>query len=132
MELFYAPLRNLHIGAVILSGGLFFLRGLLLNVFAQGWVMSRPLRWLSYAIDTVLLTAALLLMIVTQQYPFVHAWLTTKVALLVVYIGLGSYGLKRGHTRLQRTAFWLAASGVFLVIVSIARTRSPLDWIGGI
>lgn len=107
------------------------MRGLLLNVFQQGWVMSRPLRWLSYGIDTILLTAALLLMVVTHQYPFVHAWLTTKVALLIIYIGLGSYGLKRGRTRAQRTVFWLAASSVFLAIVSIALARSPLGWIGG-
>ena len=52
--------------------------------------MFAPLRYLSYTIDTVLLTAALMLATILHQYPFVHAWLTVKVLLLVVYIVLGS------------------------------------------
>jgi uncharacterized membrane protein SirB2 len=46
--------------------------------------MAAPLRYLSYTIDTVLLTAALMLTAIVQQYPFVHAWLTVKVVLLAV------------------------------------------------
>ena len=53
--------------------------------------MAAPLRYLSYTIDTVLLTAALMLATILHQYPFVHAWLTVKVLLLVVYVVLGSY-----------------------------------------
>jgi uncharacterized membrane protein SirB2 len=52
---------------------LFFIRGIGLFTGAR-WAMAAPLRFLSYIIDTVLLTAALMLMTIVQQYPFVHAW----------------------------------------------------------
>jgi uncharacterized membrane protein SirB2 len=117
---------------VIASGSLFFLRGLLLNLFGQTWIMAGPLRWTSYAIDTVLLTAALMLMTIVRQYPFVDAWLTVKVLLLVVYVGLGSYALKRGRTRRTRIGFWAAASVLFLFIVSVARTHNPFGVFAGL
>ncbi|MDO1559536.1 SirB2 family protein [Brevundimonas sp. 2R-24] len=126
MEEFYIQIRHVHIGAVIASGSLFFLRGAALNLFRQGWAMARPLRWLSYAIDTVLLTAALMLMTIIQQYPFADVWLTTKVMLLVGYVVLGSFALKRGRTPRQRTVAWAAALVVFLFIITVARAHDPL------
>lgn len=128
MEEFYQQIRHAHIGSVLASGGLFFLRGLLLNIFGARWAMAATLRYLSYTIDTVLLTAALMLTTIVQQYPFVHAWLTVKIVLLVVYVVLGSFALKRGRTRRTRTICWLAALGVFLFIVTVARTRHPLGF----
>lgn len=53
-------------------------------------------------------------------------WLTAKVALLVVYIGLGSFALKRGRNRGSRLLFWIAALLVFGLIASIARAHHPL------
>lgn len=131
MEEFYPQIRHVHIAAVTASGALFFLRGLALNMFGQSWAMAAPLRWTSYAIDTVLLTAALMLMSIVQQYPFADHWLTVKVLLLVVYVVLGSFALKRGRTRGVRISFWLAASGVFLFIVSVARAHHPLGGLAG-
>ena len=77
-------------------------------------------------VDTVLLTAALMLATILHQYPFVQGWLTAKVLLLVVYVVLGSFALKRGRTRAVRTSCWIAALLVFLFIVSIARAHHPL------
>jgi uncharacterized membrane protein SirB2 len=62
---------------------------------------------------------------VLQQYPFVHSWLTAKVVLLVVYIVLGSFALKRGRSTTVRTACFVAAVGVFAAIVMIARAHDP-------
>ena len=42
------------------------------------WYMAAPLRYLSYTIDTVLLTAAMMLATMLHQYPFVHGWLTVE------------------------------------------------------
>ena len=42
---------------------------------------GRPCVISTYTIDTVLLTAALMLATLLHQYPFVHAWLTVKVLL---------------------------------------------------
>ena len=121
---FYPQIRTVHIAAVIASGLLFLLRGAAVQLGAK-WAMAAPLRYLSYSIDTVLLTAALMLVTILHQYPFVHGWLTAKVVLLVVYVVLGSFALKRGRTRTVRVSCWVGALLVYLFIVSIARAHSP-------
>lgn len=125
MLAFYPEIRLTHIVAVLASGGLFLLRGLAVNLGAR-WAMAAPLRYLSYAIDTVLLTAALMLATILHQYPFVHGWLTVKVLLLIVYIVLGTFALKRGRTRGVRLVCWLAALVVYAYIISVARAHHPL------
>jgi uncharacterized membrane protein SirB2 len=122
---FYPQIKAVHVAAVIASGMLFLLRGTAVQLGAK-WAMAAPLRWLSYSIDTVLLTAALMLVTILHQYPFVHGWLTAKVVLLIVYVALGSFALKRGRTRAVRIWCWIAALLVYLFIVSIARAHSPL------
>jgi uncharacterized membrane protein SirB2 len=124
---FYSEIKWVHVATVIASGTMFFVRGVALQVGAQ-WVMAAPLRYLSYTIDTVLLTAALMLATLLHQYPFVHAWLTVKVALLAIYIVLGSIALKRGQTRAMRLACFLAALLVYVHIVSVARAHHPLGF----
>lgn len=126
MEAFYLEIRHVHIGAVLASGALFLLRGLGVIAFNAAWPMWAPVRYLSYTIDTVLLTAALMLMTIVHQAPFIHAWLTVKVVLLVVYIVLGSFALKRGRTRNARLGYYIAALLVFFFILSVARAHDPL------
>lgn len=122
---FYPQIRAVHIAAVVLSGLLFLVRGGAVQLGAS-WAMAAPLRYLSYTIDTVLLTAALMLATIIHQFPFVQGWLTAKVLLLVVYVVLGSFALKRGRTRAVRTSCWIAALLVYLFIFSIARAHNPL------
>src|SRR3546814_8640513 len=57
---FYPHIRQIHILTVILSGGLFALRGVFALAGAR-WPHAAPVRYLSYTIDTTLLTAALML-----------------------------------------------------------------------
>ena len=124
---FYAQIKWTHIAAVITSGSLFALRGAGTLAGAR-WPMWAPLRYLTYTVDTVLLTAALMLAAILHQYPFVHGWLTAKVLLLVLYIVLGTFALKRAGTLRARAWCYLAALAVFLCIVSIARAHNPLGW----
>ena len=121
----YLQIKWVHIAAVICSGSLFALRGAGVLAGAR-WPMWAPLRYLTYTIDTVLLTAALMLVTILHQYPFVQGWLTVKVCLLVVYIGLGTFALKRGRTPRVRACCYAAALAVFLFIVSVARAHHPL------
>lgn len=132
---FYPEIRLAHIAAVVASGGLFLLRGLALFAGTDrtaSWAMTAPLRYLSYTIDTVLLTAALMLMTIVQQYPFVHAWLTVKVVLLVVYIALGIVAFRRGRRRTVRVGCFLAALVVYAFIISVARAHDPLGIFSGL
>ncbi|HEX6858623.1 MAG TPA: SirB2 family protein [Caulobacteraceae bacterium] len=128
MEEFYAQIRAVHIWSVAASGSLFLLRGAALNLLGAGWVKALPVRLMSWTIDTTLLTAALMLMTIVRQYPFVHGWLTVKVVLLVVYIGLGTVALRPERPRKVRLIFWLAALAVFAFIVTVARAHNPLGF----
>jgi uncharacterized membrane protein SirB2 len=124
MTEFYPEIRWVHIAAVVSSGALFALRGVAMLAGAR-WHMAAPLRYLSYTIDTVLLTAAFMLATILHQYPFVQAWLTVKVCLLVVYVVLGSYALKRGSTLVLRAWNFVAALAVYGFIASVARAHDP-------
>lgn len=132
---FYAEIRLVHIGAVLVSGAIFLLRGTLL--FSGGarpaaWAMAAPVRFLSYTVDTVLLTAALMLMTIVRQYPFVDAWLTAKVLLLALYIALGILAFRPGRRRPVRLACWLAALVVYAWIITVARAHDPLGVLAGL
>ena len=122
---FYPQIKLAHIGLVLASGLLFAIRGLLV-MLGQRWSMAAPLRWLSYTIDTSLLTAALMLLVVLQVNPFTTAWLATKLILLVVYVVLGTLALKRAKGRGARLATYLAALAVFGFMYSVARAHHPL------
>jgi len=125
----YALLKMIHVSSVILSYSLFFLRGI--------WLMrdsdSLRQRWgkvLPHVIDTVLLTSAILLAIAIQQNPLQNSWLTAKVAGLLVYIGLGMVAMRFGKNRQVKITAWVAAQCVFVYIVLVAITKSPLLGIG--
>ena len=120
-----SPIKLVHVACVVLSGGLFTLRGMLM-LGGSALANHATLKRASYAIDTTLLTAAILLVISTHQYPFVQGWLTVKVLLLPVYIVLGVFALRRGRTRTSRAAYLLAALATYAFIVSVAVTQSPL------
>ena len=120
----YPAIKFAHVLCVILSGSLFTLRGGLMLAGSR-LTDHAVLRFASYAIDTALLTAALMLVSILHQYPFVQSWLTVKVLLLVVYIVLGVFALRRGRTRAVRAGCFAAALAVFLFIVSVARTHDP-------
>jgi uncharacterized membrane protein SirB2 len=122
---FYPQIRSVHIACVVLSGALFLLRGSGVLAGAR-WPMSLPVRIASYSIDTVLLTAALMLLTLLPGGVFANGWLTVKLVLLVVYIVLGSFALKRAKERSTKTACFAAAVATYLFVYSIARTHDPL------
>ena len=129
---YYLQIRLVHITAIIASGALFLFRGVMLNAFNAQWTRILPMRITSWLIDTVLLAAAVLLTIAIGQYPFIDAWLTVKVVLVVIYIGLGAMALSPKQPRMVRSMFLVAAVAVFLFIVSIARAHDPLGIIASL
>jgi uncharacterized membrane protein SirB2 len=124
----YADLRQLHITCVILSGSLFTFRGLL-HIAGVASVNHWAMRIASWLIDTVLLVAAILLTLIVHQYPFVHAWLTMKMLLLVLYIVLGYIALKRAHTRRDRVVALTAALLAFGLMLGVAIRHDPAGWL---
>lgn len=140
---FYPEIRTVHVAAVIASGGLFLLRG---TAWFAGvrWAASPPLAYLGYTVDTVLLTAALMLMTILDQYPFAQNWLTVKVALVVVYVVLSYAALARPASDAApaagvappaqprpttRLGLFLTALAVYAFIYTVARAHHPLGFL---
>jgi uncharacterized membrane protein SirB2 len=119
------PIRQGHLALVVLSGTLFAVRGLGVLAGAR-WPLHKALRIGSVVIDTLLLAAGTTLWSLLQLNPTRDTWLGAKLLLLVVYIVLGSWALKRARTTAGRAAFCVAALTVFATLVSIGWTRHPL------
>ncbi|WP_290885077.1 SirB2 family protein [Arenimonas sp.] len=131
MIAFYLQIKLVHVAAVLASGGLFVVRGAL-GLAGVRWAMAAPLRYLSYTIDTVLLTAALMLLTALKLNPLVVPWLSVKLVLLVVYVVLGSLALKRARTRRARALCYAAALATFAFMYFVARTHHPLGLLQGL
>ena len=122
---FYGQIKWVHIAAVIASGSLFLLRGIEVQAGARQ-ALAAPLRYLSYAIDTTLLTAALMLVTILPGAMFGNGWLAMKLCLLVVYVVLGTFALKRGRTPRTQLLCFVAALAVYAFIAIVAIEHHPL------
>lgn len=128
MITWYLEIKQVHYLCVLLSGALFAVRGLLV-LAGQSWAMAAPLRWASYAIDTTLVTAAFALATMLHLNPLTTPWLGLKIGLLVAYVVLGSFALKRGRTTRVRAACYAAAVALYVAMIGIARAHHPLGWL---
>lgn len=129
---FYPQIRALHIALALGSGALFLLRGLLAQFGALRIARAAPVRYASYAIDTALLTAALMLLTILPSAVFANGWLVAKLVLLVAYVALGVFALRPGSSPRLRVACYVAALLVFAAIHSIARAHHPLGALAGL
>ena len=91
-----------------------------------GWPLRRTVRVASVVIDTALLAAGVTLWTILGLNPVREPWLGAKLLLLVAYIVLGSFALKRARRTMARAGFLLAALIVFATMLSVALTRHPL------
>ncbi|MBA2078282.1 MAG: hypothetical protein BGP10_05025 [Rhodanobacter sp. 68-29] len=128
---FYPQIKWVHIACVLASGLLFALRGLLVQAGHAGAAQWAPLRYLSYSIDTTLLTAALMLLSILPHGLYANGWLTTKLTLLVAYVAMGTLALKRGRTPRARRIFYVAALATYVYMLGVARMHHPLGWLHG-
>lgn len=125
---FYPQIKLAHIGLALSSGTLFALRGA--GVLAgMHWPNWTTVRMTSYAVDTALLTAALMLLSILPGAMYANGWLVAKLVLLVAYIGFGVMALKRARTSMMRLGFYLAALLTFGMMYSIARAHHPLGFL---
>ena len=122
---FYPQIKQFHVFVALLSGGIFAIRGAFL-LGGAAWPQALPVKWLSYAVDTALLTAALMLLTLLPWAMFANGWLLVKLGLLVAYVVLGVFALRRGRTRKARAMYYVAALAVFGAVYSIARAHHPL------
>lgn len=125
MIAFYVQIKAFHILVALMSGSLFALRGGAMLGGAR-WPNAAIVRWTSYAIDTALLTAALMLLTILPRATFANGWLAVKLTLLVGYIVLGVYALRRAKTQRARVLCFVGALLLFAGIYATARSHDPL------
>jgi len=125
---FYPQIKQFHIFVALLSGSLFALRGGFALAGAR-WPRALPVRWLSYAIDTSLLTAAMMLLTILPWAMFANGWLLAKIALLFVYVVLGVLAMRPQRSRRERSLYYAAALLAFAAIYGIARAHHPMGWL---
>jgi uncharacterized membrane protein SirB2 len=126
----YLEIRALHVATVALSITLFVLRGALMLAGSR-LLQGRLLRMAPHVVDTVLLVSAVLLTLIIHQYPLANGWLTAKLAGLVAYVILGSIAIRRGRTRRQRAAAFLAALVCvgYIVATALHHDPDPRHWV---
>ena len=122
---FYLQSKYFHVFVALLSGAIFAVRGAFL-LGGASWPQALPVKWLSYAVDTALLTAALMLLTILPWAMFGNGWLLVKLGLIVAYVVLGVFALRPGRTRRTRALCYVAALLVFGAVYSIARAHHPL------
>ncbi len=122
---YYPQIRAVHVTAVIVSGTLFLARGVAVQARAA-WPLAAPVRYASYAVDTVLLAAGVTLFVILPGALFANGWLAVKLVLVAVYILLGTLALRRARTPLGRLICLLAALCTYGIVIVIAWTHSPL------
>ena len=118
----YLIVKNFHILCVIVTFGLFLIRGIWMiqdsPMLKQKWVKIVP-----HVVDTFLLLSAIVLMVMLSSYPFAVAWLTAKLIALIVYIALGMVAFRFGKTKLIKISIWIDAMLVFGYMVLVALTK---------
>ncbi len=125
MTSLYPYVFNLHVFCAAVSLLYFVLRGYWM-LSESPILLKKVNRVAPHIIDTVLLGSAITLTLILEQYPLINLWLTVKLGALLLYIILGSIALKRGKTKMQRAAAFIAALCTFLFIVSVAYYHHPM------
>jgi uncharacterized membrane protein SirB2 len=123
---FYAQIKGVHVAMVLASGSLFLLRGVLAWNGRDDLARLGLLRYASMAVDTTLLTAAMMLLTFLPHAVFANCWLTVKLVLLPLYVVLAAIALRPSQRRAVRRTCLVAALLVFGFMLGVARTHQPL------
>lgn len=129
---FYPQIKWVHVVAVLISGSVFLLRAVLLNLGHVQAARAGWLRWCSWVVDSVLLTAALMLFTILPRELFANGWLWVKLLLLPCYVAAGHHALRRAATPPARRLWCLLALGLYVWMITVARAHHRLGWLAGL
>ena len=121
----YLTLTSIHASFAILSILGFAARGYL-KVSRNRLPDSFAYRVLPHIIDTGLLLSAIVLVVLSGQYPFQTGWVTAKLLALVVYIGLGIALLRSDADRQRRILLYVLTLLTGIYILMVALSKNPL------
>jgi len=118
----YLIIKTLHISFAVLSLCGFALRGYWMLAASQ-LLKAKPTRILPHINDSLLLLTAIVLVVMSRQYPIVVGWVTIKIGLLLLYIVFGTMALKRAPSKQSRSLFLVASLMVVAMIFVVALTK---------
>jgi uncharacterized membrane protein SirB2 len=125
MIAFYPEIKLVHVAAIMASGSFFALRAMAL-LAGMRWPRLAPVRYLSYTVDTVLLTAALMLLTILPHALFANGWLWVKLMFVLAYVVAGILAFRPQRRTLARAGLVALAGLCFLQAYFIARAHHPL------
>jgi uncharacterized membrane protein SirB2 len=121
-------LKALHIIFALLTFLSFSLRGAWM-LMESPLLKRKVVRIVPHIIDTCLLASGLTMALTYYEAFYTHAWLVAKLTALVLYIVMGSIALKYGKTKKTRLCSLIVSWLIFIYIVTVARTQSPIPFI---
>ena len=122
----YPLLKHIHLAFVVLSLLSFLLRGI--GLFAYSSALDNPwVKRFAHVIAGLLLLSGIVLAAYVSMSPGNQPWLMAKIVGLVAYVALGVAAFRVPNHNLRRL-LWGAALVVFVYIVSVAFSKSPLGF----
>jgi len=108
----------------ITSGLLFFIR-CFLSLCGCKFIQHKNIKYVTYIIDICLLSLALYLVYILPRAYFYNGWIYLKILLVITYIVLGSFAIKRGKTKTIKIICFILAMLIFIQIYFIAKLKHP-------
>lgn len=124
----YSEIKLLHITCVISTLTLFSIR-VFWKFFFPHLLQQRWVKILPHTIDTTLFLSGIALVILLQQYPFVHDWITIKLFAVVTYIVSGALVLTYAKTFAGRLmALCISVlSAIYIILLAIYHQLNPFS-----
>lgn len=119
----YTTLKIIHVTCAILSISGFVLRGMV-KLKAPHKLNKKWIKVVPHIVDATLLVSAIILVLLTMQYPGWFNWISAKLVALVIYIGLGMLTLRFGKRPGHILMAFLAALVCYTYILGVALNKS--------
>lgn len=117
--------KHLHMTLALISIALFSLRFIWLllgsDQLQKKWVKIAP-----HIIDTLLLTAGIVLAVKLAISPLEHMWLAEKLIAMVAYIFTGYFTLKLARNKPMQIIGYIGAMGWVVLIIRLAITKQTM------
>lgn len=120
----YTAFKHLHVLFVVISVALFLLRFIWRQMESQQ-LHKRWVKIVPHINDTLLLVAAIVMLVMTQRAPISDPWVTEKVMGVIGYIVFGIFALK-GSSKLKSWVGFVVASAFLLALFHVAVSKTPL------
>lgn len=118
----YVLFKIIHMSFAMISILGFATRGIL-KIQGSAVLEKKLVKVLPHVVDTLLLASAIVLVVMSGQYPFATPWVTAKLLGLIVYIGLGVFVMKKAKTQKSRIIAFVLALVTVAYILMVATTK---------